>query len=52
MRDYHLWIPSDCVASQDEKENTRALDFMQRVLEADIRPSTELDLNELKTYRV
>ena len=44
MRDYHLWIPSDCVASQDENENTRALDFMQRVLEADIRPSTELDL--------
>src|SRR6266404_3215983 len=25
MRDYHLMIPSDCVVSQDEKENQRAL---------------------------
>lgn len=44
MRDYHLWIPGDCVASQDANENTRALEFMKRVLEADIRPSTESDL--------
>ena len=44
MRDYHLWIPRDCVASQDANENTRALEFMKRVLEADIRTSTEVDL--------
>jgi nicotinamidase-related amidase len=44
MRDYHLWIPGDCVASQDENENERALDFMNRGLEADIRPSTEVEL--------
>jgi nicotinamidase-related amidase len=44
MRDYHLWIPADCVASQDANENTRALEFMKRVLDADIRPSTENDL--------
>jgi len=43
MHDYHLWIPGDCVASQDEGENIRALDFMKRVLDADIRPSTEMD---------
>jgi nicotinamidase-related amidase len=43
LRDYHLWIPGDCVASQDESENMRALDFMKRVLDADIRPSTEMD---------
>jgi nicotinamidase-related amidase len=49
MRDYHLWIPGDCVASEDENENTRALHFMKRVLEADIRPSTELDLKQIKT---
>lgn len=52
MRDYHLWIPSDCVVSQDEDENARALAFMQRVLEADIRPSTEVDQKELQTHNV
>jgi len=51
MRDYHLWIPGDCVASQNESENTRALDFMKRVLEADIRPSSEMDLKKIKTRR-
>ena len=49
MRDYHLVIPTDCVASQDENENGRSLAFMQRVLEADIRPSTEVDLKRLRT---
>ena len=44
MRDYRLLIPSDCVASQDEKENQRALKFMQRVLKADIRSSSGIDL--------
>jgi nicotinamidase-related amidase len=52
MRDYHLLIPSDCVASQDENENARALAFMQRVLEADIRPSTKVDLTELQTVNI
>jgi len=44
MRDYHLVIPSDCVASQDPQENEHALRHMQRVLKADARPSSELDL--------
>ena len=44
MRDYHLVIPSDCVASQDEAENQRALKFMERVLKADVSPSTKAHL--------
>ncbi|HEV2765659.1 MAG TPA: isochorismatase family cysteine hydrolase, partial [Pyrinomonadaceae bacterium] len=48
MRDFHLVIPADCVASQDPEENRHALEHMRRVLKADIRPSTELDLEELK----
>jgi nicotinamidase-related amidase len=44
LRDYHLLIPSDCVASQDSEENQYALRYMERVLEADIRPSNEIDL--------
>ena len=47
MRDYHLVIPADCVASQDPEENERVLKLMQRVDEADISPSTELDLEQL-----
>lgn len=48
MRDFNLVIPSDCVASPNEEENEHALDLMKRVLKADIRPSTELDLDELR----
>lgn len=48
MRDYRLMIPADCVASQDDAENQRALKFMERVLKADIRPSTEIDLKKMQ----
>lgn len=48
MRDFALVVPSDCVASNSAEENQHALDQMQRVLKADIRPSTELDLDALK----
>ena len=44
MRDYRLVIPADCVASQDETENQRALKFMGRVLKADIRSSSTIEL--------
>jgi nicotinamidase-related amidase len=47
MREYDLIIPGDCVASQDPDENERVLELMKRVHEADISPSTELDLNKL-----
>lgn len=48
MRDYRLVIPADCVASQDETENQRALKFMERVLKADIPLSEKVDLNEMR----
>jgi nicotinamidase-related amidase len=47
MRDYHLIIPADCVASNTGKENNNALKLMQGVLKADVRCSTELDFREL-----
>ena len=43
MRDYQLIIPSDCVVSENEKENRRALRFMKRVLEADIQTSKRIN---------
>jgi nicotinamidase-related amidase len=48
MRDYRLLVPRDCVASNSERENAHALEQMCRVLKADIRPSTALDLEALK----
>lgn len=52
MRDLALIVPSDCVASNTEEENRNALDQMAKVLKADIRPSDELDFEELlRLYR-
>jgi nicotinamidase-related amidase len=48
MRDVRLVVPADCVASQDPEENRHALRHMQRVLKADIRPSTALHLHVLQ----
>ncbi|HEX8772263.1 MAG TPA: isochorismatase family cysteine hydrolase [Pyrinomonadaceae bacterium] len=48
MRDFHLVVPSDCVASNTEEENRHALELMKTVLKADTRESTEFDLDELR----
>lgn len=47
MRDYHLVIPADCIASNDADENRAALEQMRKVLKADITPSTELSVAAL-----
>jgi nicotinamidase-related amidase len=47
LRDYKLIIPSDCTASIDPEDNNNALELMRKVLKADIRPSSELNLGEL-----
>ena len=47
MRDLHLAVPSDCVASNTEEENRYALDQMRTVLKADTGPSTELTFRSL-----
>jgi nicotinamidase-related amidase len=44
MRDYELHVPSDCVAATDEQTNESTLRYMERVLEADTRASTEIKL--------
>jgi len=45
MRDYKLIIPSDCVASIKAEENEYALQQIQNVLKADIRPSAKIDFS-------
>ncbi len=42
MRDFGIFVPSDCVASQEVEQNRQVLALMQRVLKANITPSTEL----------
>lgn len=47
MRDFNVVVPGGCIASNTESENRHALEQMARVLKADIRPSTEIDLKQL-----
>jgi nicotinamidase-related amidase len=47
MRDFKIFIPSDCVVSNTEEENLHALKQMETVLKADTTPGAELDLNAL-----
>ncbi|HKO62190.1 MAG TPA: isochorismatase family cysteine hydrolase [Pyrinomonadaceae bacterium] len=47
MRDFKLFIPSDCCVSETKEENHYALQQMEKVLKADIRPWAELDFDEL-----
>jgi nicotinamidase-related amidase len=47
MRDFKLFVPADCVVSNTDEENQAALKQMQNILKADIRISTELDLQKI-----
>ncbi|WP_165226434.1 cysteine hydrolase family protein [Aquisphaera insulae] len=51
MRDFGLYVPGDCVASNTEEENRYALEQMKRVLKADTRASDELDLRAIARGR-
>ena len=47
MRDYKIFVPSDCVVSNTEEENAHALKQMETVLKADTSRGAELDLDGL-----
>ena len=47
MRDYKIFIPSDCVVSNTEEENQHALTQMETVLKADTTIASELDLRAI-----
>jgi nicotinamidase-related amidase len=51
MRDFHLFVPSDCAVSETVEENENALRQMQKVLKADIRPSLQLNLKMMRGYK-
>lgn len=49
MREYRLFVPSDCSASNSTKENDEAMTQIEKVLKADIRPAA--DLVKLSMFR-
>jgi nicotinamidase-related amidase len=48
LREFELYVPRDCTASQLPKENTKALQYIGRVFKADTRPWKALDLAKLR----
>jgi nicotinamidase-related amidase len=43
MREYRLWIPADCCAAVDPCDHEYALEYMRRVLGANVAPSPAID---------
>jgi nicotinamidase-related amidase len=44
MRGFELTVPRDCVVSVRSKDNAAALDHMKKMLDADTRPSEDLNM--------
>jgi nicotinamidase-related amidase len=42
MRDFHLFVPSDCTVSNTKRENDSALRLMKKFLKADTRPGSRI----------
>ena len=51
MRDFRIIVPPDCTASEDAEHNRQVLMLMQRVLKAEIPPSTEIKFEGTKAER-
>ena len=49
MRDYKVFVPSDCVVSNTEEENAYALKQMETVLKADTTVASSLELKALNS---
>jgi nicotinamidase-related amidase len=47
LREFEVVVPADCCAAESEVYRQQALGLIERVLKADISPSTELDLVDL-----
>ncbi len=48
MRDLHIYVPRDCIASNTTELNEQALAHMEQVLKADITASEALDIDLIK----
>jgi nicotinamidase-related amidase len=52
MREYRLWVPADCCATVESRDHECALDYMRRVLAANIAPSAAIDLAAIRDRAV
>lgn len=41
LREYRVWVPSDCTAAETQDAKETALRYMRDVLRCDVRPSSE-----------
>jgi nicotinamidase-related amidase len=48
MRDFNLFVPSDCTVSNTKKENNLALRLMKKFLKADTRSSSRIVFRDSK----
>jgi len=56
MRDFNLFVPSNCTVSNTKRENDSALQLMKKFLKADTRPASRIVLHssarrDLKRHR-
>lgn len=47
MRGFRVVVPRDCIASERDEDNEHALRQIERLLKADVSPSTDVDLAAL-----
>ena len=52
MRDFNLFVPSDCTVSNTRQENQSALRLMKKFLKADTRPSSKIALRRARSKRL
>ena len=51
LRGFELVVPADCTASQHPEDNAHALAYMRRVLKADVRVSSRIELAPAREVR-
>ena len=51
VRDFNLFIPSDCAAAINKKDHQHTLKFAERVLKVNTQLSTSIDFGKLKSER-
>jgi nicotinamidase-related amidase len=48
MRDFKLYVPSDCSAARTRREHDQAITHIKEMLDASVIPSSSLRLGELR----
>src|SRR5690625_4360096 len=46
MREYDLWVPKDCIASEHKRDNASAIQLINRSMFANVKPTNEVTIDE------